>query len=47
VEFVSRYDDSCRDYCCNDLCTLAKDKEGHSVDDYIATEHKMNERKMG
>ena len=25
------------------MSTLAKDKEGHTVDDYSATEHKMNE----
>jgi uncharacterized protein YfeS len=37
------YDDLCRDYRNNDLCTLVKDKTGHSVDDYITTEHKLNE----
>ena len=43
VEFASRYDDSCRSCQSNDLSTLANDKEGHTIDDYSATEHKMNE----
>jgi hypothetical protein len=43
VEFAARYDDSCRNCRSNDLSTLAKDKEDHIVDDYSATEHRMNE----
>ena len=40
VEFASRYDDSCRSCQSNDLSALAKGKEGHTVDDCSATEHK-------
>jgi hypothetical protein len=43
VGFASRYDDSRRNLQNNNLCTLAKDKEGYVVDDCIATEHRMNE----
>jgi hypothetical protein len=43
VEFASRYDDSCRNCRNNDLSTLTKDKEENIVDDYSATEHKINE----
>ena len=43
VEFTSRYDESCRSCQSNELNTLAKDKEGHIVDDCSAAEHKMNE----
>ncbi len=42
MEFASRYDDSCRSRHSKDLGTIAKDKEGHTVDDYSATECKMN-----
>jgi hypothetical protein len=43
VEFASRYTDSCRSSHSNDLSTVVKDKEGHTVDDYSATERKMSE----
>jgi hypothetical protein len=43
VEFASRQTDSCRSYYSNDLCTVVKDKEGHTVDDYSSTERKMSE----
>ena len=43
VEFATRYDDYCRSCHSNDLSALAKDKAGHTADDYGATEHKMNE----
>jgi len=43
VEFVSRYDDACRNFQSNDLNTLAKDKEGHIVDDCSSTEHEIRE----
>ena len=43
VKFASRYTVSWRSCQSNDLSALAKDKEGHTVDDYSATEHKMNE----
>ena len=43
VEFASRYNDACRIFHSNDLSILAKDKEGHNVDDYSATEHEINE----
>jgi hypothetical protein len=43
VEFVSRYDDACRNFHSDDLYILAKDKEGHIVDDCSATEHEINE----
>ena len=43
MEFASRYDDACRSFRSNDLSTLAKDKEGHIVDDCSAREHQMNE----
>jgi hypothetical protein len=43
VEFASRYGDACRNLHGSDLSTLAKDKEGHIVDDCIATEHEINE----
>ena len=43
VEFTSRYDESCRSCQSNELNTLAKDKEGHTVDDCSAAEHRMNE----
>ena len=43
VQFASRCDDSCRNCHSSDLSTLAKDKEGHIVDDYSAGEHKMSE----
>ena len=42
MEFVSRYDDVCRNFQSNNLSTLAKDKEGHIVDDCSATDHEMN-----
>jgi hypothetical protein len=45
VEFVSRYDDACRNFRSDDLNTLAKDKEGHIVDDCIATKHEINEER--
>ena len=38
VEFVSRYDDACRNFH-----TLAKDKEGHIVDNCSTTGHEINE----
>ena len=41
VVFVSRYDVACRNFQSNDLNTLAKDKEGHIVDDCSATEHEI------
>ena len=41
MEFASRYTVSCRSCHSNDLSALAKDKEGHTVDDCSATEHKM------
>ena len=40
VEFVSRYDDACRNFH-----TLAKDKEGHIVDNCSATGHEINEER--
>ena len=43
MEFASRYDDACCSFHGNDLSTLAKDKEGHSVDDCSATEQEINE----
>ena len=43
MEFASRYDDTCWNLHDNDLSTLAKDKEGHVVDDYSATQHEINE----
>ena len=43
MELVSRYDGVCRNFQSNDLNTLAKNKEGHIVDDCVATEHEMNE----
>jgi hypothetical protein len=43
VEFVSRYDESRRNFNSYNSSTLAKGKEGHIVDDCSATEHKMNE----
>ena len=43
VEFVSRYDDECRNFQSNELDTLAKDKEGHIVDNCSATEHEISE----
>jgi len=43
VEFVSRYDDACRNFQSTDLNNLAKDKEGHIVDDCSATEHEIYE----
>ena len=42
VEFASRYTVSCRSCQSNDLSALAKDKEGHTVADCSATEHRMN-----
>jgi hypothetical protein len=39
VEFASRYDDVCRSFYSDELNTLAKDKDGHSVDKCSATEH--------
>ena len=43
VEFATRSDDSFRSCHINDLSTISKDKEGHTVADCRATEHKMNE----
>jgi hypothetical protein len=43
MEFVCRYDDECRNFQSNELNTLAKDKEGHIVDDCSVTEHEINE----
>jgi hypothetical protein len=43
VEFASRCDDSCWNRRNNELNTLAQNKEGHAVDKYSATEHKINE----
>jgi len=43
VEFASRYGDARRNVHSNDLSTLAKDKEGHAVDDSSAREHEINE----
>ena len=43
MEFASRYTVSCRSCQSKDLSALAKDKEGHTVADCSATEHKMNE----
>jgi hypothetical protein len=42
VEFTSRHDDECRNFCSNKVNTLAQDKEGHIADDYGATGHKIN-----
>ena len=42
VESASRYTVSCRSCHSNDLSAIAKDKEGHTVDDCSATEHGMN-----
>ncbi len=42
VESASRYTVSCRSCQSNDLSTIAKGKEGHTVDDCSATEQKMN-----
>jgi hypothetical protein len=42
VEFASRYD-ACEKFHSSDLSTLAKDKEGHIVDDCSASEREMNE----
>jgi hypothetical protein len=42
TEFASRYDDACRSFHSKDLSTLAKDREGHIVDDCSVTEHKTN-----
>ena len=43
VEFVSRYDNACRNFHSDGVYTLAKDKEGHIVDNCSATGHKINE----
>jgi hypothetical protein len=43
VEFASRYEDSCRNLQSNNLCTFAKDKEGHIVDNCSAPGQKRNE----
>jgi hypothetical protein len=42
-EFTSRYDDKCRNVQRNELDTLAKDKEGHIVDECSATGHRIYE----
>ena len=42
VEFASRYDDSCLSCYSNDLSALQKDKEGHTIDDSSAAEHRMD-----
>jgi hypothetical protein len=41
-EFTSRHDDKCRKFCGNKVNTPAQDKEGHIVDGYGATGHKIN-----
>ena len=42
VAFASRYDDACLNLHDNDLSTIAKDKDGHVVDECSATQHEMN-----
>ena len=42
MEFASRYTVSCRSCQSNDLSAIAKDKEGHTVDDCSAAEHRMD-----
>jgi hypothetical protein len=44
VEFASKYDDVSRSFYSDELNTLAKDKDGHSVDNCSATEHHRNEK---
>jgi hypothetical protein len=42
MEFASRHDNECQDFYSDKVSTLVKDKEGPIVDDYCATQHKIN-----